>query len=969
MGRLKNKTFDPGYVSALGNNYLESLNYSYNLHNEITGINRDYALKTPGVYNKWGNYFGMYLGYDNRDNAFTAGRLDGKVAGIMWNTQGDDVQRRYDFVYDNAGRLTNANYRERRSLGDAWGNSSMDFTVSGFGGKITYDLNGNILTMSHRGVLPGMAAPLTIDDLRYTYTNLSNKLQSVKDDMTSTTQNGKFGDFKDGANAANMPDYVYDHNGNLVIDLNKNVQGMVAGNNHGITYNYLDKPEQIRITGRGTIKIVYSADGEKLQRVFIPETAGQTATITTYIQEFVYQETSTTLTSASQPPFSGSNLGVGFINFEEGRIRVITPVAQNNGQGDFLTVTGNLTLPNSKSGVYDYFITDYQQNVRMILTEEIRQAGNRATMEPTRASVEEPIFGQTGSGNEVAGTRIAKPTGWTNNGSNNVSRLGNLAGKNLGPNTLQKVMAGDMVTANASYYFQTATGGTNTTLPNLILSNLLQLLTGGSAAGSLVKDNASAVTTQLGGNTGFINAVQPAGSGGTRPQAFLTILFFDERFNLISAADGGVHQDQVLATWAASTSTLNLPGIRAPKNGYVYVYLSNRSDQHVFFDDFNVSITNSNILEEYHYYSYGLRIAGISSKRITDSYDGLAKNNYQYQGAFSEMDDDIGWNDFPLRSYDAQVGRFVQMDPFDQFPSPYTGMANDPVNTIDPSGGIGIPCPGTSGFSIFMSNVANSIINVASSISSFTGVGLSLGLTLAKTGVYIEQAARTSSVVAGNVMAKQVGNNNDNRENSNLINDQSNGEDKTEDNDWKPLYKSDLQRYVGSTDENTLGTEFERLFAMFSLTDPLMRASNVRPNGRNIFTGGFRNTAPDFVGDAYVSEKKGRVRINTTIKGADWYELKQKTGGLYLSSNEDQIAGHIDNMRNSADYAYRKYGKLGYQSKLYVVTTADVKYSQAIYELAFKNNVLYEHIHAEYRIVNNKWQFRFKKTAMTNQKW
>jgi RHS repeat-associated protein len=64
------------------------------------------------------------------------------------------------------------------------------------------------------------------------------------------------------------------------------------------------------------------------------------------------------------------------------------------------------------------------------------------------------------------------------------------------------------------------------------------------------------------------------------------------------------------------------------------------------------------------------------------------KNNYLYQGAFSELDEDIGWNDFMLRNYDAQIGRWVQQDPFQEFASPYSGMANDPVNFTDPSGGI-----------------------------------------------------------------------------------------------------------------------------------------------------------------------------------------------------------------------------------------------------------------------------------------
>src|SRR5205814_48858 len=133
-------------------------------------------------------------------------------------------------------------------------------SVNGSSGQITYDLNGNLLTMLQKGVLPGTSAPITIDDLHYTYSPYSNKLQSVTDQMTTTSANGKFGDFKDGSNGTN-PDYVYDNNGNVVIDLNKNAKDLnnVVGAN-GISYNFLDKPEQIRIAGKGTIKIVYSAD-------------------------------------------------------------------------------------------------------------------------------------------------------------------------------------------------------------------------------------------------------------------------------------------------------------------------------------------------------------------------------------------------------------------------------------------------------------------------------------------------------------------------------------------------------------------------------------------------------------------------------------------------------------------------------------------------------------------------------------
>jgi RHS repeat-associated protein len=673
-GRLKTKHLDPGYTAG-GNSELESLNYSYNIHGQLTGINKDYALKTSGSYNKWSHFFGQYIGFDNRDNVFTNPNLLGQATGVVWNTQGDDAQRRYNYTYDNAGRLTKAAFTEKQHTGDSWSSSQMDFSISGTSGKITYDLNGNLLNMLHKGVLPGTATPITVDELSYSYNSLGNKLQSVTDNMTNTSVNGKFGDFKDGTNSG-TPDYVYDNNGNLVIDLNKNVKDIGGVTGNGVKYNFLDKPEQIRIVGKGTITIVYSASGEKLQRTFTPEPSGAAIT-TTYINQYVYQETGGTTT-------------LQYINFEEGRIRVVTPTSQGNGL-DALIVDGNMDLPNSKRGAYDYYIMDYQQNVRMILTEEVHTASNTATMETDRATLEESIFGQTGGSNEVATTRYNTPSAWTGNTTAKVSRLGTNAGKNVGPNTLQKVMAGDKITATVQYYYSQNAGG-NSNMVNMVLNSIIPALSGGGVS-SIVAENGSNISTQLGGTTGFINAVQPNGSNpsGNTPQAFLTVLFFDERFKFVEAADGGLAQQQVASSVTGSGASLTISNVKAPKNGYAFVYVSNQSYNDVYFDNLQVQVAIGNIIEENHYYSYGLKITTLSSKKFGDSYEGNLKNNYLYQGAFAEMDDDIGWNDFALRNYDPQIGRWVQQDPYQEFASPYVGMGGDPINLTDPSGGSVIP--------------------------------------------------------------------------------------------------------------------------------------------------------------------------------------------------------------------------------------------------------------------------------------
>ncbi len=692
MGRLKAKHLDPGYTGT-GKTELESLAYSYNIHDQITGINKDYALKTAGKYSKWGNFFGLYLGYDNKDGTFAGAQLDGHVTGTLWSTQGDDVQRKYDFSYDNAGRLIKALYGEKQNTGDAWSNSKMDFSVTGTSGQITYDLNGNLLTMLQKGVAPGQSAPITVDDLRYSYAAYSNKLQSVTDQMTATTFNGRMGDFKDGSNAAGTPDYVYDNNGNVVVDLNKNAQSLnngAAGTN-GISYNFLDKPDQVRLVGKGLIHIVYDADGNKLKKIFTPE-GSSIATTTTYIDEFVYQS------------IGGGTDSLQYINFEEGRIRVVSAVTQNNGY-DLLTIDGNMDLPGSQRGAYDFFIRDYQSNVRMILTEESDKGSNSCTMETARAANEEPLFGQVdASGVPTAANEVkarfavsgipgqSSGGGWQNSTIGSyVSRVGNLAGNKIGPNTLLKVMAGDSITATTIYYYQDpVVNTTGTSMITNLLTSLAAAITGGGATSGLLTHGAgpaAGITSPLGNSVPFTSVADPDqnNTAGTTPKAYLTILFFDERFNFVQ--QGSVAARVIQAGTGAPA--LVLPIIQAPKNGYAYVYVSNESDQMVYFDNLQVANHHSAIIEEDHYYAYGLKIAGISSRKLPDPNERHLDNKNLYNDKELIDEADLNWYDYGFRSYDAQIGRFVQLDPLtDDYPflTPYQFASCEPIANVDADG-------------------------------------------------------------------------------------------------------------------------------------------------------------------------------------------------------------------------------------------------------------------------------------------
>lgn len=76
------------------------------------------------------------------------------------------------------------------------------------------------------------------------------------------------------------------------------------------------------------------------------------------------------------------------------------------------------------------------------------------------------------------------------------------------------------------------------------------------------------------------------------------------------------------------------------------------------------------------YYPFGMPMPG---RHVDGGY------RYAYQG--QEKDDETGREAFELRLWDARIGRWLTVDPYRQFHSPYLGMGNNPISMIDPDGG------------------------------------------------------------------------------------------------------------------------------------------------------------------------------------------------------------------------------------------------------------------------------------------
>jgi RHS repeat-associated protein len=489
---------------------------------------------------------------------------------------------------------------------------------------------------------------------------VGNKLRAVADNSGSTAQ---LGDFQDNNTTAD--DYGYDLNGNQVTDLNRRIGSSTGVNltaGGGIVYSYLNLPWQIALsntggTAKGTITYIFDANGQKLEKrvnELASSSNNQTAinTITTYIGGYTY-----------------SNNVLQSFTHTDGRVR---PVSSAN-----------------TPYVFDYFIKDHLGNTRAVLTDQQNTINPPvATVEESPAvslTTEESYFSMNTADitnmqvmvpSYLTATRNSYPNNngnppYNSNPNSNVSatsqymyKLNGQTGDKTGLGITLKVMAGDKVNiwADTYYHLNTTVNNSFSIAPSGV-SAFLAAFAGtpaieaihGVTAGAL---QGSPVTP--GDVTSWLES-EPVPTSA--PKAYVNWILFDEQFRPVKT---GTNTGFIsIANTPADNVVLSSATATITSSGYLYVYCSNESNIDVYFDNLQVQQVQGPLLEDQHYYPFGLTMAGISDMATMPQ---NIENLYRFQGQelqHKEFSDGSGLEmyNYKHRFDDPQTGRFGQIDP------------------------------------------------------------------------------------------------------------------------------------------------------------------------------------------------------------------------------------------------------------------------------------------------------------------
>ncbi|MXS72119.1 RHS repeat-associated core domain-containing protein [Flavobacteriaceae bacterium W22] len=294
-------------------NPLQQVDYTYNIRGWMTQINDPANLGSDlfGYKIKYHQVDGLEVPDTSDTSLKVLPRYNGNIAEVDWKTaaQANEPLKTYGYVYDDMNRLSAGFYQDET-------NPSLREHYE----KVTYDSNGNIMSMKRTAQRMGSTA-LLIDNLTYQYEggNSSNRLQKVSEAVPLPF----------GYPYQTTPaDITYDDNGNMTSYQDKGISS--------IQYNYLNLPKQVTRNSLVT-DYTYRADGVKVKKLF--------GTVEThYVDGFQYKSVGSEIKMVIIPTSEGyydAQRDAYFYNFTDhlGNIRLSYSDADGNG-----LVTGDLVV-------------------------------------------------------------------------------------------------------------------------------------------------------------------------------------------------------------------------------------------------------------------------------------------------------------------------------------------------------------------------------------------------------------------------------------------------------------------------------------------------------------------------------------------------------------------------------------------------------------------------------------------------
>jgi RHS repeat-associated protein len=635
VGQVVRKTLGTGRLK-------QEVDYAYNIRGWLTSLNDPYQ---PNPTKN--DLFSLSLHYER---GFTAGyeQYNGNLTGQTWRGR-DGVQRAYGYVYDPLNRLLQGDFVARQTTtaatpsAGAWTAEQDNYRLS----FVSYDDNGNILTLRRRGLLQNATHTQgkqygAVDNLSYAYQG--NRLTAVDDAVTGNqlprpaNYNGAptslAGDFQEQGVKLGQ-EYLYDANGNLTQDKNKGITGIV--------YNHLNLPRQIHFGQVGdSVVFRYAASGQKVAKL-VYQTGKATPLRTDYLGPYQYEQDS-----------------LKFFPHAEGRVlRFVSSDAVGQAkvsyQREFTLKDhlGNLRLAYRAGQTRTYLAT----------LEQDANTRKRETQQFDSLSVSPPIAVATPYAMGQYAARL---------------NAGGSTPQPLGPLTQLTVQKGDSLRIsapglypqkvnNSSFFFSLAS----------FVAGLLQPAPAGAPPRADGSRRGGLPLLQVGLNAASLTAVSQLSNGV--PKGYLRVLVFNQDSVLVDQRKLQLTQD-ALGHYQVLSDTLSIR-----RDGYVTVYVGNESPVDVYFDELRIEHHQGLQIQETQYDPWGLDLAGVSGAA-----PGLRLKNY-YQFNSKERQTDLGlcWSDYGARFYANDAPRWLTIDPLAHrhfMLSPYTYAGNNPVNAIDPDG-------------------------------------------------------------------------------------------------------------------------------------------------------------------------------------------------------------------------------------------------------------------------------------------